>query len=298
MADMRDPYDPAKLWLPNNLGLANNFIWLMPWLAMTWTGVALEMLSSPTVAHAAPSCDAPEQMLRFDQGLKNFSRKLQEKTDITVVAIGSSSTQGVGASSPDKSYPARLQAELSRLFPDHNITVINSGAGGEEAPEMLKRFGADVVAHKPDLVIWQFGTNGALRDQAFENIEESVSAGLDIIHSIGADAVFMSLQYASAINAQAGARDMIDKIAAFAERHAVPLFKRNVLMEYWVEQSGQPDAYTLPDGIHSNDFGYQCTALSLARAIAEAIEYPNIIEVGQRPDRVAQGQWVGPDRMP
>ena len=82
---------------------------------------------------------------------------------LTIVAIGSSSTQGVGASSPAASYPSRLEAELRKRFPQVDIRVINRGKGGEDAPEELARLERDVIAEHPDLVIWQLGTNAVLR---------------------------------------------------------------------------------------------------------------------------------------
>jgi len=33
---------------------------------------------------------------------------------------------------------------------------------GEEAPQMLARFGRDVIAEKPDLVLWQVGSKRRL----------------------------------------------------------------------------------------------------------------------------------------
>ena len=51
-------------------------------------------------------------------------------------------------------------------FPGHEITVLNRGVNGEEAADMLARLDTDVIAEKPDLVLWQVGTNSVLRDKA------------------------------------------------------------------------------------------------------------------------------------
>ena len=109
-------------------------------------------------------CDAPLDMIRFANPLSRVSQKLNNGEPITIVAIGSSSTAGAGASSPAANYPSRLQAELKQRFPGHPITVFNRGVNGEEVADMLKRFDAAVIAVKPDLVIWQLGTNSVLRD--------------------------------------------------------------------------------------------------------------------------------------
>ena len=42
-------------------------------------------------------------------------------------------------------YPSRLEAELKAQLPGLPITVLNKGIGGEEAPQMVARFDADVI---------------------------------------------------------------------------------------------------------------------------------------------------------
>ena len=37
--------------------------------------------------------------------------------------------------------------------------MVNQGIAGQEAPLEFQRFDTDVIAEKPDLVIWQVGTN-------------------------------------------------------------------------------------------------------------------------------------------
>jgi acyl-CoA thioesterase I len=70
-----------------------------------------------------------------------------------IVAIGSSSTTGAGASDPTHTYPARLAEELRLRWPRLTVRVINSGVGGETAEEMLARFERDVLPYSPQLFI-------------------------------------------------------------------------------------------------------------------------------------------------
>src|ERR1019366_6162079 len=100
-------------------------------------------LGMPFSAHAettAPKCDAPLDLLRLANPLTRFAQKLATRGPITIVAIGSSSTAGAGASSTAKNYPSQLAVELKRLLPTHSITVLNRGVNGEEVDDMLKRF--------------------------------------------------------------------------------------------------------------------------------------------------------------
>ena len=94
------------------------------------------------------------------------ARLLAAGQPLKIVALGSSSTSGAGASTSAASYPSRLAVELERHFPDTRSRVLNRGVNGDEAADMLARFDTAVIAEKPDLVLWQVGTNSVLRDKA------------------------------------------------------------------------------------------------------------------------------------
>ncbi|MEO8421554.1 MAG: SGNH/GDSL hydrolase family protein, partial [Hyphomicrobium sp.] len=83
--------------------------------------------------------------MRFDAPLPKFSAALASGQPVRIIALGSSSTQGIGASSPKACYPVKLQAELSQRFPGNKITVENLGIGGQLATDMLRRIKNDVI---------------------------------------------------------------------------------------------------------------------------------------------------------
>ena len=145
---------------------------------------------------AGPTCDAPFSMIRFTNPLVRVAQRLKSGEPITIVAIGSSSTAGAGASSPAASYPSRLAVELTQRFSGHPITVLNRGVGGEEIGDMLKRFDTAVIAAKPDLVLWQFGTNSVIRDVKLNDHNVTIREGLTKIRSTGADIVLIDPQFA------------------------------------------------------------------------------------------------------
>lgn len=102
--------------------------------------VGLVLPFSARAETAAPTCDAPLDLLRLAYPLSHLAQKLATRDPITIVAIGSSSTAGAGASSPAANYPSRLAEELKQHFPNRSITVLNRGVNGEEVGDMLKRF--------------------------------------------------------------------------------------------------------------------------------------------------------------
>ena len=248
--------------------------------AMKRTTVAalLAALALPLAARAeapAPSCDAPLDLIRFANPLSHVSQKLNSGEPITIVAIGSSSTAGAGASSPAASYPSRLQAELKQRFPGHPITVINRGANGEEIADMLKRFDAAVVAAKPDLVIWQLGTNSVLRDHQITDHGASIRVGIAKIRATGADIVLLDPQYAPKVIAKPEVATMVELLATTAKREDVDLFPRFNVMKHWYDVDHMKFAsFVSPDGLHMNDWSYGCLAKGLSVAIAEAAERP------------------------
>jgi len=235
-------------------------------------------LGMPFSAHTettAPKCDAPLSLIRLANPLTRFAQKLATRGPITIVAIGSSSTAGAGASSTAKNYPSQLAVELHRLFPTHSITVLNRGVNGEEADDMLKRFDKDVLAAKPDLVLWQLGTNSVIRDQMFTDHGAAIRDGLKKIRAIDADVVLIDPQFAPKVIVKADAEHMVELIAMTAKAENVDLFHRFDVMKLWRDADHMAfDSFVSPDGLHMNDWSYACMAKGLSLAIAEAVQRP------------------------
>src|SRR5256885_4442525 len=130
-------------------------------------GLALAMVgfAGPSAGHAqeAKLCAAPSGIDALEHPPTRIRERITKGLPLKIVAIGSSSTYGTGASSPAASYPSRLEAELKARLPGVPVTVLNKGIGGEEANQMAARFDADVVDENPDLVLWQGGSNSVLR---------------------------------------------------------------------------------------------------------------------------------------
>src|SRR5262249_59268684 len=97
------------------------------------TGAPSGEAASPSAAPApsaasSPICTAPAELVRFERPLVHTMQRLANALPLTIVAIGSSSTAGAGASSPDATYPSRLAVELRMRFPGRDITLFNRGA--------------------------------------------------------------------------------------------------------------------------------------------------------------------------
>jgi acyl-CoA thioesterase I len=221
------------------------------------------------------ACSASAQYAHLDRPLLHTARRLAGGEPLTIVAIGSSSTAGAGASSSDASYPSRLEIELKKRFPTADITVLNRGVNGEETADMMARFDKDVFAAHPQLVLWQVGTNSVLRDRPLQPHAEQMQKGIDELKASGADVVLIDLQYSPKVIAASETPDMIDQIAAASKEKNVDLFRRFAQMRDWHDVQHLPfEAFVSPDGLHMNDWGYGCWAKILSGAIAEAATRP------------------------
>ena len=238
--------------------------------ALGSSGPALADPSTTTSsASGTPSCATPPVLSAIDATLDRTASRIEARRRLTIVAMGSSSTQGVGASSPAMSYPSRLGQELADRFPGVDIRVINHGVSGQDVGEELIRLDRDVIAEHPDLVIWQVGTNAVLRRDDVSADEQLIRRGVAVMKEHGIDVVLMDLQYAPRVLARRASADMERLIAEIALRTYVGLFHRFEIMKEW-DRTRQlaPAAMIGPDGLHMTDVSYGCLANQLAEALA------------------------------
>ena len=228
-----------------------------------------------TAPAVSATCTARPELARFDRPLIHTMRRLAEGQPLTVVAIGSSSTAGAGASSPDATYPSRLAVELRARFPSREITVLNRGVNGEETNNMMARFPADVLAAHPQLVLWQIGTNSVLRDHPLNPHAVQLHDGIERLKAAGADVVLIDPQFAPAVLAKSETLGMVEQIALAAKEEDVDLFQRFAVMREWHDvQHLSFGTFVSPDHLHMNDWSYACLAKLLGGAIAEAATRP------------------------
>ena len=235
--------------------------------------VAKPIVGTAPVAPA--KCTAPAELVRLERPLIHTMRRLANGQPLTIVAIGSSSTAGAGASSADATYPSRLAVELRARFPDREITVLNRGVNGEETNNMMARFAADVLATHPQLVLWQIGTNSVLRDHPLNPHAVQLHDGIEQLKAAGADVVLIDPQFAPAVLAKSETQGMVEQIALAAKEEDVGLFQRFAVMRVWHDvQHLSFDTFVSPDRLHMNDWSYACLAKLLGGAIAEAATRP------------------------
>ncbi len=229
-------------------------------------GGVMAMLAAGAAFAEGPSCpDTPLQRVQ----LQATRVALFHARPIKIVALGSSSTEGAGATAPDRTYPERLETLLQAAWPDVAVTVLNKGVGGQLVNDVLGRIDRDVLDEQPTLVIWQIGTNEILRGMDEELFTAELDQGVRRILASGADLVLMDSQIAPRLrNDRLAAYD--DIIARETQEQHVPLFSRTELMREWHDAVPPVAGMIGPDGLHHTDLGYACLAASLGQAIVNA----------------------------
>ena len=218
-------------------------------------------------------CLPPKGGAKSMGSLPHVAAKLASGEPVMIIAFGSSSTQGYGTTSPQFTYPNRLASQLRRQYPSADITVLNRGKGGDDAPKMMNRLQTEVIDMKPDLVIWQVGTNALLHNLDPAETALQVEDGVARIQAAGADLVLVDPQYSPQITQRAeSASKMVRLLGKVAELRHVGIFPRFEVMREWHEQQALPiDSFVIADGLHMNDWGYACFAQLLGDDIIKSV---------------------------
>ena len=213
--------------------------------------------------------------------LPRLSQALRATHTAKVLAIGSSSTAGVGASSPSRTYVARLETDLESALKGTDFDVIGHGLGGEVAQGAADRMKREVDEVKPDLVIWQVGTNDALRHVAIDPFKNCLKKTLAWLKEQKIDVILINPQYGDALIKDAYYEQVVTAIADVAREAQVLLVDRFDAMRKLQRERGDR-FYLSADNLHMNDEGYRCLAEQAAAAIISALPRGADITPAQR----------------
>lgn len=255
------------------------------------------LLLMPAVAQAAsPRCAIPGSFMITGE-MARLRAALAKGGPVTIVAFGSSSTEGVGATTRENAYPAQLEALLRQRLPGLPLRVLNRGIGGDTVRQMMVRLEKDVIAEDPDLVIWQTGTNDALRKVDLGQFEAMTEEGVRRIRDSGADVMFIEPQYLPQDKPGSFYARYIQEIRAIGRDNKVPVLLRHDAMAHWAKSGAIAGSALLSaDGLHMTDASYRCLAELAADAIQPAVARP-VVPAPEAP-ALAQPAPAGPALAP
>jgi acyl-CoA thioesterase I len=222
----------------------------------------------PTMPPAlSPDCNSKRIVgERFRRPLRALSRAVRSKRSVKVLAIGSSSTVGIGASNPSARYIARLETSLEGSVKGLDFDVVGRGESGEVAQGAADRMKREVEETKPDLVVWQVGTNDALRHISIDKFKTCLQTTLAWLADNKIDVVLIDPQYGEALIKDAYYETVVTAIADVAREARVLLVDRFEAMRELQRERGDL-FYLSADQLHPNDRGHRCMAEQLSRAI-------------------------------
>ena len=233
------------------------------------------IMPSPAAAQGVPyACPVSPTYFTANNGLAH-TRAALKSGRIVILATGSSSIEGAGASARNLGYVPMLQGALQRRFPGVAITLINRGIGGETMRETVARLEQDVALAQPDLVIWQLGTNDVLRDRPSADMLAEFQAARAILDSAQTDVVLIDPQRLPETTSHAALKDRNPALGAvattvdqWASKSGYAVLHRFEAMRGW---GGINTGGVGPDDLHLNDFGYACWAEITAEGLSGAL---------------------------
>lgn len=211
-------------------------------------------------------CSVPSKEIAAPAPLAAMVTKLEAGKSLRILAIGSSSTWGIGASTRQKNYPSQLETMLEKSMRGVDIEVVNRGVSGETSETTADRLKTEAVLIKPDVVLWQLGTNDAIQHVPVDTFEANVRKTIKALRRKGIDVVLVGLQYTPNYSRDThyfAIRDALNRIAADLN---VLYVKRYSAMEF-IARTKANMKMLADDGFHLNDMGYQCMAEHIANAV-------------------------------
>jgi len=236
-------------------------------------GVAATLMLVVAAAHSqplpntAPAVSADTNPIRT---LPRLMQSLRARHAARILAIGSSSTAGIGASSPSRTYVARLETDLEAALTGMDFEVIGHGLSGEVAQGAADRMKREVEEAQPDLVVWQLGTNDALRHVDIESFKKCLENTLAWLKEQQVDVILINPQYSDALVTDPFYEQVVAAINAVALEQQVAVVDRFKMMRSLQRQRGARfDLST--DNLHMNDEGYRHLAEHVAGTIIKSL---------------------------
>ena len=230
---------------------------------MSGPGAALPA-DEPVAPPLSPQCEAPSADIAAPVPLANVAATLSAGRPIRVLAVGAAASNPVGIVSGIKSYPAQLTGILETALKGVDVDITNRSVAGEIAETTANRIRSEVALARPDLVLWQLGTNDALARVAPEDFEATVRGTIQWLKSDNIDVVLVGLQYTSKFAKDANFFEIRGTLKRVANEEKVLYVRRYEAMQFIARARAAPAGAADPV---AEDPNYQCMAEHVAHAV-------------------------------
>jgi lysophospholipase L1-like esterase len=222
----------------------------------------------PAPAPFSRDCQLGSAAVVGESPLPNVAAALQRQRAIKILAIGASASGG--RRGHRGTYTDEIRAILEQAIKGLDVIVVNRGVSGELAPDAAVRIKKEVALTRPDLVLWQVGTNDALAYLPLEQLETTVLDTVRWLKEHKVDVVLVGLQYVDRMAQDPhyiAVRELLRKVAT---QENVLIIRRYEAMRLLAQASGSGGGL-LPDEFAPSEAGYICLSQYVARAITLGI---------------------------
>jgi hypothetical protein len=220
-------------------------------------------------ALAAQDCDVPPSFTSSDNDFVRVMQAMNERHRLEIAVVGTGSSTLPGLDGARFAYPARLEAELNRLFPESKIKVTAFVKSRQSAADAVATLKTVLAGSKPSLVIWQTGTVDAVLGVEPDEFSATLGAGVETINAAGADVILMDMQYSPRTASMLNVSAYADVMRWVAQDSDAVLFDRMELMRHW-DEGGTFDLYAATRKYDMARRVHDCIGRALASLIVNA----------------------------
>lgn len=227
------------------------------------------LLAGPAFADPARfgRCAVPQEIVADTAPLTQVAQALAAGAPLRIVAMGSTSSTGRGASSRDKSYVRLLAAELRKIWPQAQIEVVDAARESQTAEMMNERIGPDVLRLSPVLVVWETGTTDSIRHLDPTDFGDALESGIAALHAAGSDVILVTPQFSPVTAKLIDFSDFRDVMSRAASAQGVGILYRGEIMRQLFETKDM----VLDGDSKSSETAVDAWNACLARLLADAI---------------------------
>jgi lysophospholipase L1-like esterase len=177
--------------------------------------------------------------------------KARRGEPVTVAVIGGSITAGAGASRPEKVYGSLVAQWWRSTFPKSKVRFVNAGIGATGSNYGALRAQRDLLSHRPDFVVMEYGVNDPNSRESAETLEGLVRQTLKRPNQPAVVLLFMMNRYGG------NAQEWHGKVG---RHYGLPMLSFRDALWPEIEAGRLRWEDVEADVVHPNDRGHACSA--------------------------------------
>lgn len=196
--------------------------------------------------------------------LPNTTRAIKQRKNVRLLAIGATSV--ARRDRADGGYDLLMETLLEKTVKGLTVDVIERGVSGELAEDAAERLKVEVALNRPDLVLWQVGTNDAMAYIPVARIERSISHTVQWLKANNVDVILIGLHYARSLRRDRHYQQTRAMLSKLSRSLKVMRIGRYEAAEF-AHRAARAKLSTSFDEVEQTEQSYDCMAEHIARGI-------------------------------